>query len=575
MKQRFSRCISLLAVAMAALPAAAYSQYTRFLVELTDKHQSVYSLQQPSSYLSSRALSRRNRYLIAIDSTDLPVSPDYIDSLSRVPGIEYLSSSKWLNKVLIQVSDPAALSYLQTVSFIKSNAPIALRRYPERIPTIENKFRESIFPMVAGERISGVRQTRGVTGQINYGNSYQQIHIHQGEYLHNKNFKGQGMLIAMLDAGFLNLNTNPAFDSLRTQNRVIGGYDFVLNQAGISEADSHGANCLSIMAGNLPGKMVGSSPNASYLLLRTENAAEEFPVEEFFWSQGAEYADSSGADIISSSLGYTSFDDGAFNHPYTDRNGNTCLSTIAADLAAKKGILVCNSAGNSGGSASDEKYISCPADGDSVLAVGAIQTDLQIAGFSSWGPNAAGKIKPNVVAMGQGTVLANINGDVATGNGTSYSNPLMAGLVACLWQAFPEMTNMQIIDAVQKSADRFQSPTDRFGYGIPNFKLAYDALLQQRNENNFDAIVGTGWINAFPNPYQSTLNIFFRARTTGRVALQLFDMKGGLIEKSELQVTAEQKMQFQFKRSAQLPKGMYLVYYNDGQTKTAIKVIKL
>jgi serine protease AprX len=440
---------------------------------------------------------------------------------------------------------------------------------------ILNKFREETYPIPSGERISGVRRQMGEKEVFNYGSSYDQIHIHEGEYLHRRNFNGNGILIAVLDGGFEAFSTNIAFDSIRNNNRVLGGYDFVLNKPGISEVDRHGSNCLSIMAANRPGQIVGSAPGASYLLLRTENADEEFPVEEFFWARGAEYADSSGADIISSSLGYTSFDNGAFNHPYEDRDGNTCISTIAADLAARKGMIISNSAGNGGGSASDEKYVSCPADGDSVLAVGAIQRDLQIAGFSSWGPNGAGKIKPNVVSLGLGTVLADPDGNAITGNGTSYSNPNMAGLVACLWQAFPELSNMEIIDAVQRSADRFMNPDERFGYGIPNFKLAYQTLLQQRNEKNFDTILSNDWIKAFPTPYNSVLNVFFRARLTGTVIMILLDAKGAIVEQRQLQVTEGQKVQFQFNKSASLPKGVYVVQYVDKQTRISLKVIRL
>jgi hypothetical protein len=560
---------------MAVSPFHSTAQYTRFLIEFTDKHQGNYNLQNPAAYLSPRAIERRNRYALSLDSTDLPVSSDYLDSISRIPGVQVHSSSKWLNKVLVSVIDPAVLSHLQTISFIRSNAPIALRRNPGINTEILNKFREETFPIPSGERISGVRRQMGEKELFNYGNSYDQIHIHEGEYLHRRNFNGNGILIAVLDGGFEAFSTNIAFDSIRNNNRVLGGYDFVLNQPGISEVDRHGSNCLSIMAANRPGQIVGSAPGASYLLLRTENADEEFPIEEFFWARGAEYADSSGADIISSSLGYTSFDNGAFNHPYEDRNGNTCISTIAADLAARKGMIVSNSAGNGGGSASDEKYVSCPADGDSVLAVGAIQRDLQIAGFSSWGPNAAGKIKPNVVSLGVATVLADPDGNAITGNGTSYSNPNMAGLVACLWQAFPELSNMEIIAAVQRSADRFTNPDERFGYGIPNFKLAYQNLLQQRNEKNFDTILSNDWIKAFPTPYNSVLNIFFRARLTGSVMMTLMDAKGSMIEQRQLQVIEGQKVQFQFNKSASLPKGVYMVQYVDKQNRISIKVIKL
>jgi serine protease AprX len=210
-----------------------------------------------------------------------------------------------------------------------------------------------------------------------------------------------------------------------------------------------------------------------------------------------------------------------------------------------------------------------------VLTVGAIQPNLEIAPFSSWGPNAAGNIKPNVVSIGSGTVLADVNGNVQLANGTSYSNPNIAGLVACLLQAFPEITNMEIIDAVQRSADRFLNPDERFGYGIPNFKIAYQNLLQQRNTRNFDTILGNDWLKAFPNPFNSSLNIFFRARLTGTVHMVLMDAKGSILEKHQLDVTNEQKVQFQFNRSATFPKGIYFVQYNDSKTSLSIKVIKL
>ncbi|HSB93521.1 MAG TPA: S8 family peptidase [Flavitalea sp.] len=574
MKCWINRTLCLL-LGIALQPIQSTAQYTRFLLEFTDKHQGSYTLQDPAAYLSERAIERRKRYSIPIDSTDLPLSSEYIDSISRVPGVQLQSGSKWLNKVLVTVTDPAVLSYLLQISFVQSNRPVALQRRPGAGRELLNTFSEKTFPIPRGERISGVRREMGQQELINYGNSYDQIHIHEGEYLHRRNFNGRGILIAVLDGGFEAFSTNIAFDSIRRNNQVVGGYDFVMNQPGISEVDRHGSNCLSIMAANRPGQIVGSAPGASYLLLRTENGDQEYPIEEYFWARGAEYADSSGADIISSSLGYSQFDDPIFNHPYEDRDGNTCISTIAADLAAKKGIIVSNSAGNSGGSATAEKYISCPADGDSVLAVGAIQRDHQIAGFSSWGPNAAGKIKPNVVSIGQGTVLADVDGNAVTGNGTSYSNPNIAGLVACLWQAFPEFDNMDIIDAIQRSADRFANPDERFGYGIPNFRLAYERLMNQRNEENFDTILQSDWIKAFPNPYHTVLNIFFRARITGTVSMLLLDAKGSVLEQVQLQVTEGQKVQFHFKRSAALPKGIYVVEYVDKQTKQSMKVVRL
>jgi serine protease AprX len=226
--------------------------------------------------------------------------------------------------------------------------------------------------------------------------------------------------------------------------------------------------------------VMGSAPHASYWLLRSEDFATEFPVEEQNWAAAAEFADSAGVDMISTSLGYADFEDSIFDHSYAQRNGNTAMITIAADLAAKKGILVVVAAGNSGNSGNDGKYVGCPADADSVLTVGSIDINQNIASSSSWGPNGAGKLKPNVVSVGQNAVIANLNnGNAANGSGTSYACPLMAGMVACLWQVFPEFTNMQIIDAIQRSANKYTNPDFRFGYGVPDFKKGVAILTKQ------------------------------------------------------------------------------------------------
>ncbi|HYE55986.1 MAG TPA: S8 family peptidase, partial [Chitinophagaceae bacterium] len=307
-----------------------------------------------------------------------------------------------------------------------------------------------------------------------------QIRIHKGEYLHNLGFTGQPIIISILDAGFLAYKTNPALDSVRQQGRILGEWDYVANHASVNEDNSHGANCFTIIAANRPGVIVGSAPHSRFWLLRTENAASEYPVEEQNWAAAAEFSDSAGADMISSSLGYADFDDPSFDHSYAQRDGNTSIVTRAADLAAKKGIIVMNSAGNSGNSGSDLRYVACPADGDSVVAVGAVDANGNIASFSSWGPNGAGKLKPNMVSVGQGTIYANTAGNAVAGNGTSYSNPNLAGLIACFWQAFPELNNMQLIDAVQRSSHKFNNPDARFGYGIPDFKKAFITVLQQR-----------------------------------------------------------------------------------------------
>ncbi|WP_276481829.1 S8 family serine peptidase [Paraflavitalea pollutisoli] len=472
----------------------ARAQYSRYLIQFTDKKGTAHSLTTPNTYLSPKALARRTIQHIPIDSTDLPVSATYLDSLRKLPQVTVINTSKWLNQALIQTNDPAALAKINSYPFVRMGAPIGKRETAGNSTATKERFLETVVPLDHPASYVATRQ-QGAMG-LNYGNTYNQIHIHRGEYLHDRGLTGNGITIAILDAGFRNYHTNPALDSVRLQNRLLGTWDYVANEPSVTEDDTHGLYCFSILASNKPGQLVGTAPHASYWLLRTENPASEYPVEEQYWAAAAEFADSAGVDMISSSLGYIDFDDHSFDHTYAQRDGNTSLITRAADWAARKGMIVMNSAGNNGARTDDLKFISCPADGDSVVAVGATTPTGAIASFSSWGPNGKGTLKPNIVSVGQGTVIASLTGTPSSGNGTSFSNPNIAGLIACLWQAFPEVGNMKIIDAVQRSADRYNNPDIRFGYGLPDFKKALVLLTQQQAKTSAaynNCVVSLDW----------------------------------------------------------------------------------
>lgn len=470
---RFMKKYYALAILITLSIAPATAQYTRHIVQFKDKKGTQFTIANPSAYLSAKALARRTAQNIAIDSTDLPISRDYLDSIAAVPGVTIMNKSKWLNQILVRITDPNALTKINSFPFVRSATAIAPRLNPGQTVS-KNIIEETELT------VDNVRQ-QGITGaDIDYGSAVNQIRIHKGEFLHNLGFTGQPITMAILDAGFLNYKNNPAFDSVRLQGRVLGEWDYVANHASVNEDNNHGANCFSIIAANRPGMIVGSAPHAKFWLFRTEDVGSEYPVEEQNWAAAAEFADSTGVDMISSSLGYADFDNPALNYTHAQRNGNVAISTRAADLAAKKGIIVMNSAGNNGGVAGDLRYVSCPADGDSVCTVGAVDVNGNIAAFSSWGPNGAGRQKPNMVSVGAGTVYANTSGVAVAGNGTSYSNPNLAGLLACLWQAFPELNNMQIIDAAQRSSNRYNNPDVRYGYGIPDFRKAFVTILQQR-----------------------------------------------------------------------------------------------
>jgi hypothetical protein len=446
------------------------AQSTRYVIKFKDKGTNPYSLSNPSAYLSSRAIARRTRYTIAIDSTDLPVTPRYIDSVQLAGTVTILNISKWLNSVTIQTTDAAALAKINGFSFVQTSSPIAARMASDR-----NKFeQEQIQKPSVSHKETGI-----ASDFFDYGSSFAQIHIHNGEFLHNIGLRGEGMQIGMLDAGFQNYLTVRAFDSARANGQFLGTWDFVAKETSVNEDNPHGMQCLSTIAANIPGQFVGTAPKASFYLFRSEDASSEYPIEEHNWVCAAERVDSAGGDMISSSLGYNSFDAplATQSHTYADMDGNTTMAAIGADLAAKKGILVMNSAGNEGGNSWGK--IITPADGDSVMAVGAVNASGIPAGFTSRGPSSDGQVKPDVASVGVATVVQLQNNTIGTNNGTSFSAPNMAGLTACLWQGFQEFTNIKIINALQRAGSRATSPNDTIGYGIPDVKKAMLYLLKE------------------------------------------------------------------------------------------------
>ena len=324
------------------------------------------------------------------------------------------------------------------------------------------------------------------------------------------------------------VNRLPNFDSIFNNNRIISTRDFVTgkNDNTVYESGSHGTSVLSTIGVIANGSLVGTAPHASFTLLKSEDADGEYIFEEYTWVCAAEYADSIGADIISSSLGYTTFDDTTQNHTWNDIDGETSVASMSATIAARKGILVCISAGNSG--SQPWHKIGIPADADSILAVGAVDTLQQPASFTSVGPSADGRVKPDVAAMGKGTAVVDVGGNVVNGNGTSFSCPIIAGMSACLWQAFPNATNMQIREAIIKSASQYYNPDTLLGYGIPNFYAAF-FILNGIADNNMNK---EQIINVYPSPFSSQLNVEFISEKSNNISIEIIDILGKTVYKT-------------------------------------------
>ncbi len=500
------------------------AQQNRYIIKFKDKGTNPFSIANPAQYLSQRALQRRTRYNILIDSLDLPVTPRYIDSVRLAGNVTILNASKWLNQVTIRTTDAAAITKINSFSFVASSMPIAARANEAYTPVNKILDGADYTPLPLNETTTASRIQANV---LNYGASNGQVRLHQGEFLHNHGFKGESMHLAFLDGGFFRYQTLPTFDSLRINNQVLSTWDFVANDPNVNEDDSHGMICLSTAAANMPGVFVGTAPKAIYCLYRTEDVFTETRIEEHNLAAGYEKADSIGVDVCSVSLGYTTFDFASQNYTYADMNGNTTMSAKASNIAVKKGLLPVIAAGNSGTSA--WRFINSPADADSAMAVGAVDTLGNVGNFSSFGPNSDGQIKPNVAATGVRAIVANPNtGQPVLSNGTSLAAPNMAGLTTCLWQAFPEYNNMAILDAIQRSSSKFNTPDDRVGYGIPDMKKAFVILLKKSftKQSSLSGCIASVQFNVKQG---NTMNVVVERKQANEVAYTTFKTFAGTL----------------------------------------------
>jgi len=518
-----------------------------YWVQLKDKAGTSYQINHPEDFLTKRAIDRRARQHIVIDETDLPVSPIYLDSLKKT-GLEIVHSSKWLNGVTVRTSDTTLIMKIQTFPFVVS---VQLTKPANVLKSATNKFSKE--------------ETNTNYDPANYGNAIGQLNLLNGQYLHNQGFRGKGVQIAVLDAGFWSVDEIAAFDSLRASNRILGTHDFVDPHSDFYKQHTHGMSVLSCMSSNLPEKIIGTAPDASFYLFRSEDVATEYLIEEDNWVAAAELADSLGVDVINSSLGYSIFDDPKMNHTYADMNGKTTRVAQAANLAFKKGILIFASAGNEGNNSWE--YIISPSDGDQVLAVAAVDKNGTRAAFSSVGPDFGGAIKPNVAATGSSTYLVTNNGFLGYSSGTSFSSPVMAGMGACLLQSNPYASVAQVKMAIEQSASQYDKPDSLLGYGIPDFEKA-DKYLKV---NSVSHLNWSGSWAVSPNPFNDYL--FIKNLNPGNsenYLINIYTLQGICCWQSTIKASETVLL----KNLANLPHGLLILSIRSGENEERIKLIK-
>lgn len=447
------KLISFLAIALLATGASAQQDTLKYRISLKDKAATEYSLKKPEKYLSAKAIERRRKQNLPIDSTDLPVCRKYIDEI-RKQGVKIVVTGKWDNFVTVSCNDTTLIDRIAALPFVLSTEKVWISPGAGK-------------PSMATERDSVLNQPTIHPDSI-YGRAITQIQMSNGDKLHEAGFKGQGMTIAVIDAGFHNVDKITAMQNIR----ILGTKDFVNQQADIFAESSHGMSVLSCIGMNRPDIMTGTAPEASFWLLRSEDEYSEHLVEQDYWSAAVEFADSVGVDVINTSLGYYSFDDKSKNYKYRDLDGRHALMSRQASHIADKGMILVCSAGNSG--AGSWKKITPPGDADNVLTVGAIDKRAVLATFSSVGNTADHRVKPDVVAVGVGSDVIRTDGNQGRANGTSFSSPIMCGMVTCLWQACPALTAKEVIELVRRSGDRAGFPDNIYGYGVPDMWKAYN-----------------------------------------------------------------------------------------------------
>jgi serine protease AprX len=520
---------------------AAQSQVNRYFVYFKDKAGSPYTLSNPAQFLSSKSISRRQKQNIALIEEDLPVNPTYVSQVKNT-GAKTFFSSKWFNGVLIEATT-STLASVNALPFVSGSELVA--------PGSK----------LLGGRVSKIKKVKNSSADQPVNQSQlEQIGIDE---MHDAGYRGEGISVAIFDSGFTGVNITTPFANLFSDNRVKQTFNFVTNETGVYTSDDHGTEVLSVMAAYSPGTYTGGVYKADYFLYLTEDVGSEFRVEEYNWTFAAERADSAGVDVINSSLGYNVFDDQTMDYKTSELDGKTAMITKAARKAIEKGMIVVCSAGNEGNNS--WKLVTPPADAKGILAIGAINSIGSLSSFSSKGPTADGRIKPDVVALGSGTSVIKQSGSLGAVSGTSVASPLVASLAAGVWQAFPLLKSEDVYNAIVTTASLAAEPNNLYGYGLPHFR-AIENYLKSLSENESIAI--------FPNPVSgNSFKIKVKEPTEELVHITIYDTRGSRVAESRLKINwVNNPFEYDI---TDLKAGIYFVQVSTDKASSTARIAKL
>ncbi|MFY0600562.1 MAG: S8 family serine peptidase [Cyclobacteriaceae bacterium] len=523
------------------------AEVNRYMVFFSDKDTTSFSTSNPAEFLSERAIQRRAKQGVVITAQDFPVNKDYVISVSNA-GADVYFRSKWFNAVLVQMDESLVdavklLDHVAKVEYIAKGALLSRNIEEVQIP---EEFLEP--PTITSS-------------------SDKQLRMIGADKMHDDGYSGEGMMIAVFDNGFSGVNEFKPFEHVFDNERLIASYDFIENTGNVFQHGSHGTQVFSCIAAKYEDNLLGTAPDASFVLCVTEETFHENRVEEYNWLFAAEFADSIGVDVINNSLGYSDFDEASMSYSREDLDGETTVITQAANIASSKGILVTTSAGNEGGNSWSK--ITAPADSKDVMAVGSVTSERIRSSFSSFGPTEDGRVKPDVVALGSRASVMKSNGSISVNSGTSFSSPIMAGFAACVWQKNPEWNNQEVIEAIRSSGSNATSPDTLIGYGIPSYSfIATNGVLSVNDLINTE-------LKVFPNPFtENKVTIDFQGIVIDQpLSIEILDNQGkSVYTRRVTRKNTPDKIEVEFEAKST---GVYFLSIKSRKIQKTIKLIKI